>query len=208
MAEVTLPQAAPAPVPTPAPIPPPALPRPQSKRDRFGRFVRVREDKGGEELVDIRVHNPLKRLYAAIDYLKTHGDIPITLRTRIPFAWIAVGLVLLLSVTGIVKLVRLASVCPVSFITKISTLYELNVALPQDPVISLFGLPLTQRSLPKEVKQTVLLVDNQTLTLKLAPGISATGYHGRLVAASGNFNVCDATIDVASSLNLTQVPKM
>lgn len=208
MAEVTLPEAAPAPVPTPAPIPPPVPARTVQKRDRFGRFIRVTEDKEGAELVDIKVHNPLRRLYAAIDYLKTHSDIPISLKTRIPFAWIAVGFVLLLSVTGFVKLVRLASVCPTNFITKIGTLYELDVALPQDPAISLFGLPLIPSRLPKAVKQTVLLVDNQTLNLKLAPGLSAAGYHGRLVAASGNFNVCDATIDIASSLNLTQVPKM
>lgn len=208
MAEVTLPQATPAPVPTPALMPSPAPPRPRPKRDHFGRFIRVTEDKEGAELVDIKVHNPLKRLYAAIDYLKTHGDIPITLRTRIPFAWIAVGLVLFLSVTGIVKLVRLASVCPTNFITKIGTLYELNVAIPVGPAIYLFGLPLTQSSLPKAVKQTVLLVDNQTLTLKMAPGVSSAGYHGQLVAASGNFNICDSTIDIASPLNLAQVPKL
>ena len=177
----------------------------KSKRDPFGRFVHITEDKFGEDLVDIKVHNPAQRFYSYIDYLKTHGDIPIFIRTKIPFFLVVLLFFSILGFTGISKIIHLASVCPTTFTTKIGRLYELTVATEPHPPLAIFGITLVGSTLPQAATRVVLVENNQTLSVKLAPGISAAGLSDQSVAVSGNFNICDSTITVSSPLNLAPV---
>lgn len=174
-------------------------------RNEFGKFIRFSQDTGGEELVDIKVHNPLKRLYAFIDYLKTHGELKLDFRFTIPLVAVVTLAVVAVSLTGFSTLNRLASVCPTQSATRIGRFYRLTVEEPAPKPLSVFGIVLTPATPPKLTTQTVLREADRTLTLTLPINLETEAFHEQTVAATGEFNPCDATLTVNSAQNLTLV---
>lgn len=177
----------------------------QRTRNQLGKFIHFSQDTQGEELVDIKVHNPLKRLYAFLDYLKTHGELKIAFRFTVPLIAIITLAIAAISLTGFSTLNRLASVCPTQSVTHIGRLYQLTVEEPASKPLSVFGLSLTPINPSKFTTRTILQETNQTLTLALPKNLDITTFHEQYVAVTGELNLCDTTLTVASSRNLTPV---
>lgn len=172
-------------------------------RNDFGKFIHLSQDAEGEELIDIKVHNPLRRLYAFLDYLKTHGELKIAFRFTVPLVAVVTLALVAIGITGFSTLNRLASVCPTQNATRIGRLYRLTVEEGSSKPLSLFGIVLVPAAAPKLNTQTVLRDGSETFTLTLPQNLDSTVFHEQTVAATGDFNPCSHTLAITSTRNLT-----
>lgn len=200
------------PVPSPTPVQTPASPPAPSphkvnasKQKRAdGRFVKIEEDPTGDELVDLKVHNPVKWVYAQVDYFRKHGGIRIDFHTTIPPAAILLIGATLMGVTGLIRVI--APVCPTKTDTRIGQLYTLAVAPTIHRPFSFLGFSLTGNNPEtKSMLLTVLREADRTFTLHINPSGGNTTLHGQTVAVTGEVNPCDNVLTTTLQ-NITPLP--
>jgi len=175
-------------------------------RDEFGRYINVdsTNQNQDEELVDIKVHNPLKRIYQLLTDIKKHQETTFAFKFTIPLIALPVAIAILLGVGGF-QLGRLNPVCQTSFTTYFGRLYSLRVVKPASS--SLWSRWFSWLSVPQQViaTQTVLQQVDQTLVINVPKSVNIDQFHNQQVAISGELNPCTQVLEVSSLQNITPV---
>lgn len=164
------------------------------------------DDAQKDDLVDIRVHNPLRRVVELLKDLKRHQNTTVSLRFTIPL--IALPIVLLAAF----QLGRVETACVPAFTTVVGNLDIIRIRAPKNPP-TLFGqiagfftqMPLLSKpSDLTEVTRAVLLTQRDgTLTLIHAADIGTVSFDKRDVIVSGYLNTCTRTITLDDAKNLS-----
>lgn len=172
-------------------------------RDEFGHFVKTQEDQDGENLVDVKVHNPFKKIYAILESIKKKQETTLAFKATIPLIAIPVILSVLFGLGGF-QLGRLNPVCQPQFTTRVGTLYVLTLTKPADKNLVQSLLPfLYSQPAPTPTIQAVLKDGNEVYQLSLSFPLSSLLFHGKEVAVSGNLNPCTQNLSITASENIT-----
>lgn len=182
---------------------------PSPKRSFFERLVSTKdtgEPAQKDDLLDIRVHNPLRRVIELLKDLKRHQNTTVSLRFTIPL--IALPVVLLAAF----QLGRVETACVPAFTTLVGNLDIVRIKAPKNPptlvgqIVGFFSqVPLiTKPSDLVDTTRTVLLTQKDgTLTVVHAADIGTVPFDKRDVLITGYLNACTRTITLDDAKNLS-----
>jgi len=173
------------------------------ERDEHGHFVDVEADEEGENLVDVKVHNPFKKIYSILESIKKKQETTLAFKATIPLIAIPIILAVLFGFGGF-QIGRLNPMCQSHFTTRIGMLYVLSLTKPADKNLAQTFLPwLTSQ--PSSVPQVVAILKdgNEAYQLQLNFPLSTLTFHNQQVAVSGELNNCTQTIFVNTSTNIS-----
>lgn len=192
--------------PDPVPSVPPRTPlsHRQRLRDEYGKFLKIRQSKDPTDLVDFKIHNPMLWFYAWFASLKKHSDI----RVSIPFI-IAFPLVMAIlfgfggyTLGKIGKIIT--PVCPHRIVTRLGTLYVLEVSVPAEPTFIEQLTPWLGGTTRRVVKQVALLEEkSSTITISPDHPLNFASFHGQPVAVTGTVSPCSETLTLETTENIT-----
>lgn len=174
-------------------------------RSEKGRFVRISDESEGENLVDVKVHNPFKKIYAILESIKKKQETTLAFKATIPLIAIPIILAVLFGLGGF-QIGRLNPMCQSHFTTRIGTLYVLSYSKPPEKNLLQTFLPwLTTQPSPVPQVAAILKENEEVYQLQLSFPLSAITYHGQQVAVSGELNNCTQTISISTSTNISQL---
>lgn len=192
----------------PQPEPSPAIPSAKSEAARLkqrgphGEFVNLSQDQSGEHLVDLKVHNPLKKIYSVLEDIKKHQETTVAFKFSIPLFALPIALALLFGV-GAFQLGRLLPFYPSYPATRVGTLYSLTVT--ETPARSLWEWlnPFSQKPSSAARPKVILWEADTTLSIEVPATVSLANFHGQLVAATDEVNSCTQSLKVTNTQNVT-----
>ena len=174
----------------------------------LSKFIKAKETDDPETLIDIKITNPLKRLYELISEIKKHQSTTFSLKFTIPL--IALPIFLFVAF----RLGMGQSVCKQTFASKTGTLKLLSADVPQKdpnriPVVSRFFelLPFSVKTPTKYAQeQRAILLDanDETTTILNTENIDLTGFDNAKVIVTGNYSSCSQTISLVSKKNVVK----
>ena len=177
------------------------------KRDATGHFLKVESEAKSDELVNLKIHNPAKKLEELVDDIRKHHQTTVSFQAKIP-------LLAVITITGIIlglssfQLGRLLPFCPSFPTTRIGTLYVLSVVeAPPRSIVELIS-PWSKPTQPTNQTKTILVEKDTTTTLEVAKGNSFFNLHGLTVAVTGEFQTCTSSLKVIDARNVTVVTKL
>ena len=147
--------------------------------------------KDQEDLLDIRIGNPLRRVIELLEEIKSQKAFSFTLKGSLGIA----GVVLLFSFFGLLGGSEV--LCNKGVQTHIGTIKVLNyreIYQKDVPFLSfLFDLAAPSQ---KEIKNRVVLIkeNNETIYIPFSENLDLTGFNNVSVLATGSYNVCTNTL--------------
>lgn len=188
-------------------------------RDEKGKFINVPDTKNGknplekfllshtgnykdqEDLLDIRIGNPLSRIINLLEDIKNQKAFSFTVKGSLGIA----GVVLVISLFGLFgggKIICDKGVQ--SYIGIVKVLEAREIYSKPVPFFS-YILELTSPS-QKQIKKRIILIksDNNTIYLPYSENIDITRFAEYSVIATGDYNSCSQTllVDDASSIEV------
>lgn len=170
-------------------------------RDKFGKFIKFDEDESGENLVNVTVHNPVKRIYQLLSDIKKHQETTFAFKFTIPLIAIPIIMAVLFGLGGF-QLGKFASpFCDSSFTPRSGQLLVTSVQRPPTQPFweKLFFWPTP--SPPALQTLTVLMSQNETITVNTK--LDLADFHQKPVLVVGDFNACDHTLSLTSRSNIS-----
>lgn len=161
------------------------------QKDPISRYFseNIHYERNKEDLLDIRVGNPLRRILQLLEDIKRQKAFSFTLKGSLGIA----GVFLALSVFGIFGGGKI--LCDKGTQTQIGLVKILNIQETEPggiPVLSAF----LDYFRPRPTHDRVVLIkpDNQTLRLPYSSIIDLNGFKDTLVIATGNYDSCSHTL--------------
>lgn len=182
----------------------------QSKtRDTFGKFIKInQQSEDNENLVDIKVHNPLKKLYQFLDSIKKRSVTTISFKVSIPLLVLPLVVAAIFGYSGF-KLGRVFSPICQSFSTsKTGVLYLHNVTEPESDNLFTQIIPFWPQSEVKMKLVTFLSGQDSDYTLVYKVGINLQQFNQRHVAVYGEYNPCTQSLTVSSPKTLCSFQRL
>jgi hypothetical protein len=158
--------------------------------------------KDQDDLLDIKVGNPLGRIMKLLVEIKKQKAFSFTLKGSLGIA----GVILTLSVFGIFGGSQI--LCEKGRQTFVGTIRELNareIYTQQVPVISYF-LELVKPP-SKLIKNRVVLLrtDGTTLYIPFNENVDVSSYKNLMVFVTGKYNTCSQTFEVVDSYDIEKI---
>ncbi len=169
----------------------------------------VSEDKEGETLVDIKVHNPLKRITQILQEIKNHQTTTVSLRFTIPL--IALPIVLFVAF----QVGRAQSLCAQNFRTEQGRLQILTIKAPVNnqsvlslllsffPRVPSLSDPLDLQS---QVRTILVTPGNEVISIIHPEDVDPQPYVGQTVLLTGNYSACTQSMTLDDNSNITESP--
>lgn len=166
----------------------------------------TQETSNEETILDIKVHNPLKRIAKLLEQIKNHQTTTVSLRFTIPL--IALPIVILAAF----QLGRAQTICSQTFATQQGTLQRVSVRVPKDRpgvlklLLSFFpSVPaILHSSQLVEQQRTILIAPNRDIIQVLHDrATDVSGYINQEVLLTGNYSACTKTMTLDDRQNIT-----
>lgn len=171
------------------------------KRDEFGRFFKLAQDENGEELVDVKIHNPFKRLYALLQQIKAHQRTTFGFKISIPLLALPIVLAFVFGLGGF-GLARIWPLCQETQVTMVGTVYSLGEVTPAS---TRSWIPFWPQPSPTPVERVILYREQETLSLRGEKGIDLGSFHGQVVAVVGKRSECTGTLRVERPADVNEL---
>lgn len=169
------------------------------QRDEFGKFFKIAQDESGEELVDVKIHNPFKRLYALLQQIKAHQKTTFGFKISIPLLALPIVLAFVFGLGGF-GLGRIWPLCQETQVTMVGTVYSLGSDyMPEGG----FNLPFWPKPSPSPIPRMILYSEKETVSLLSGKGVELTPFHGQVVAAVGKRSECEGTLRVEKASDIS-----
>ncbi len=155
--------------------------------------------KDQEDLLDIRIGNPLRRVIELLEEIKNQKAFSFTLKGSLGIA----GVILVLSVFGLFGGNRV--ICDKGVQTHIGTIKVLNYREIYNGPLSLIDTILMVHSSSKIINRTILVkTDGTTLNIPFNENINLVPFNNTSVLVTGSFNSCSETLSIndASGIEL------
>ena len=180
-------------------------------RDEKGKFISVPDYKSGkstlerfllshtgnykdqDDLIDIRIGNPLGRIIALLEDIKKQKAFSFTLKGSLGVA----GVVLVISMFGLFGGSKV--LCDKGLQTEIGTIKVLNAREIYSREIPVLSYLINYLSPSKKFikNRTILVVlNNSTLYIPFSENIDISPYINRVVYATGEYNSCNRTLEI------------
>lgn len=170
-------------------------------RDKFGKFIKFDEDNHGDNLVQVSVHNPVKRIYQLLSDIKKHQETTFAFKFTIPLIALPIIMAVLFGLGGF-QLGKLASpFCQSTFTPRSGQLLVTSV---QKPPAEPFWEKLFFWSAPAPQDMqtlTVLLSQNEPITINTK--LDLVDFHQKSVLVVGDFDSCSHTLSLTSRSNIS-----
>ena len=169
-------------------------------------LISAKETEDDATLIDIKVTNPLKRIYELLQDIKKHQSTTFSLRFTIPL--IALPIFLLVAF----HLGRGSYVCTQEFTSKKGIIKIVNIDVPvvnENFFSNLWvklGLPDTDGTSTLYTTNDRVLLDSQTgeiVQVLTAKAIDINKYQDRNVIVSGTYSTCTHTMTLNSENNIS-----
>lgn len=169
-------------------------------------LIKAKETEDDSTLIDIKVTNPLKRIYELLQDIKKHQSTTFSLRFTIPL--IALPIFLFVAF----QLGRSSYVCTQEFTSKKGIIKITKVDIPtrQDGFLTRLwnnlGAPVISSMSSNYVTEERMLLDNQTgsiIQVISAKAIDVQKYKDQAVIITGTYSSCTETITLNSENNIT-----
>ena len=168
-------------------------------------FISAKESEDDSTLIDIKVTNPLKRIYTLLQDIKKHQSTTFSLRFTIPL--IALPIFLFVAF----QLGRGSYVCSQNFTSKKGIIKNLQIDAPienRSVIDRLFNF--TSNSINIEnigseyihTSKAVLDVNNELIDIISVKSIDLTKYENNQVIVSGIYSSCSNTMTLNSNNNI------
>lgn len=157
--------------------------------------------KDEEDLLDIRIGNPLRRVIQLLEEIKSQKAFSFTLKGSLGIA----GVILIFSVFGIFGGGQV--ICEKGVQTHVGTIKVLNYKEIYTKPVPVLSYLLELISPPQKlIKNRMVLIkeDNTTVNLPFSEDIDIAKYSNSHVLVTGNYNTCSQTLTLtdASSIEL------
>lgn len=171
-------------------------------RDQFGHFLDTSETADNEHLVDVRIHNPLKKFEQVAEDIRRHQNTTLSFKAQIPL-WVSIVILLVTLGLSSFQLGSLFPFCPGYQTTKIGTLHTLQIMeTPARSFVEIIN-PFTPKSIPVEKTKTILQENGETYTIVLPKGTNVVDLDNQTVTVTGNLSSCAKTISVSFPQNIS-----
>jgi len=174
--------------------------------DSISRFVRTVESDDDENLIDIKVNNPFKRIIELLKDIRRKQSTTFSLKFTIPLIALPVFLLTAFQIG------RFQTGCTPTIVTKIGTVKNITIDVPNEKVdlvasvLSFFRtVPKVRTGVPLVAKERALLISPQgeTLTILHTDEIGLGPLEGRTVFLTGSYSSCSPVIALDSKQNIT-----
>lgn len=175
-------------------------------RDGMGKFIKSEATTESDHLVDVKIHNPLKKIEQLIDEIRRRQTTQFAFKASIPLIALPLALALIFGLGGFQLGKIAAPVCLTRTATRLGTLHVLTVLVQMEPtwlerLTPWLGSPQRKQS------RTIALLEEKTATLTVEYTLSQslTAYNGRRVAVTGTFNPCTEVLILEAVENITRL---
>lgn len=165
----------------------------------------IEESSNEETILDIKVHNPLKRITQLLQDLKKHQTTTVSLRFTIPL--IALPIVLFVAF----QIGRAQTLCAQTFTTQAGTIQVLQVKVPRTAptalslVLSFFpSVPQPTADLVDQERAILLLPTSEVVHIIHPRTVDVTPFVGQSVLLTGNYSACTRSITLDHQQNLSE----
>lgn len=170
-------------------------------RDEFGRYIKLNEDETGDNLVNVTVHNPVKRIYQLLSDIKKHQETTFAFKFSIPLIALPVAFAVLFGLGGF-QLGKVASpFCTPRFTPHTGKIMVTQVSVPQEEPVwkkLFFWLPE-----PAPIDRPLVVLESAQQTLTVKTNLNLRAFQGRDVLVAGEYTDCDQTVNLSSLQNIT-----
>jgi len=165
----------------------------------------IEESTNEETILDIKVHNPLKRITQLLQDLKKHQTTTVSLRFTIPL--IALPIVLFVAF----QIGRAQTLCAQTFTTQAGTIQVLQVKVPRTAptalslVLSFFpSVPQPTADLVDQERAILLLPTSEVVHIIHPRSVDVVPFVGQSVLLTGNYSACTRSITLDHQQNLSE----
>lgn len=165
----------------------------------------IEESSNEETILDIKVHNPLKRITQLLQDLKKHQTTTVSLRFTIPL--IALPIVLFVAF----QIGRAQTLCAQTFTTQAGTVQVLQVKVPRAAptalslVLSFFpSVPQPTADLVDQERAILLLPSSEVVHIIHPRTVEVLPFVGQSVLLTGNYSACTRSITLDHQQNLSE----
>ncbi len=165
----------------------------------------IEESSNEETILDIKVHNPLKRITQLLQDLKKHQTTTVSLRFTIPI--IALPIVLFVAF----QIGRAQTLCAQTFTTQAGTVQVLQVKVPRAAptalslVLSFFpSVPQPTADLIDQERAILLLPSSEVVHIIHPRTVEVFPFVGQSVLLTGNYSACTRSITLDHQQNLSE----
>lgn len=159
-----------------------------------------------DDLVDVRIHNPLSRIAKLLQDIKTHQSTTFAVRFTIPL------IALPIFILAAFQLGRANTACSAQIAAKIGTVQVVEAFIPKDSPGILGTIFSFLPSIPKLTPQKELVLEkravlldsqNETWNIIAPPEINFEDYRNYRLVLTGKVAACTNTITIDSPRNIT-----
>lgn len=165
----------------------------------------IEESSDEETILDIKVHNPLKKITQLLQDLKKHQTTTVSLRFTIPL--IALPIVLFVAF----QIGRAQTLCAQTFTTQAGTIQVLQVKVPRTAptalslVLSFFpSVPQPTADLVDQERAILLLPTSEVVHIIHPRTVDVVPFVGQSVLLTGNYSACTRSITLDHQQNLSE----
>ena len=176
------------------------------ERDKYGHFVKTVETSDNEHLVDVRIHNPLKKFEDVAEDIRKHQSTTLSFKAQIPL-WVSIVILMVTLGLSTFQLGSLFPFCPGFQTTKMGTLHTLQIM--ETPGRSLIDMinPFSIQPTPIARTKTILFEDGETYVVVVPKGASVVDLNNQEVAVTGELSSCTKSIIVSHPQNISLLIK-
>lgn len=173
--------------------------------EALSKFSSIKETTDDETILDIKVHNPLKRIAKLLEDIKRHQTTTISLRFTIPL--IALPVVLFV----VFQIGRAQSLCAQTFTTQRGMIQVVSLKVPaKSPsplqlVLSFFpAIPKPTTDLVDQ-DRAILLTNSEVIHIVHSSDLDLMPFRGESVLLTGNYSACTRSMTLDHADNLKEV---
>ncbi|EKD99424.1 MAG: hypothetical protein ACD_22C00257G0004 [uncultured bacterium] len=168
-------------------------------------LVSAKQTDDPETLIDIKVTNPLKKVYALLQEIKKHQSTTFSLKFTIPLIALPIFLF------AAFQLGKGQTVCKQVFTSKSGVIKNLSVEVPDTSTdVSVFSRiyrrlsPISQTTTKyvTEDRSILLDVNGETINIVHPNKVLLTDYEGKDVIVTGTYSSCTGVMSVVSEKNV------
>ncbi len=175
-------------------------------RDGLGKFIKTEASSQSDHLVDVKIHNPLKKIEQLIDDIRRRQTTQFAFKANIPLIALPAALALLFGLGGFQLGKIAAPVCLTRTVTRLGTLHVLTILVPDEPTWLERLTPWLGSPKRREAQTAALLEEkSETSTVKPAAGVSLVDFNGQRVAVTGTLNPCTEILSLETAENITKL---